>query len=309
MSWIKVARTGRFTDMRGQRLEFTEATLDRIVKQYDPSRQEAPLVFGHPDVSDPAYGWVERLKRQGGFLLAKLRDVPDQVKKLIDEGRYRYVSMSLFKDHTLRHIGLLGANPPAIDGLGPVKLSAEGAQEISFAHQDLEEQDMNELEKLLQEIKAELGALRSDKGAADFAAKISAVETKVSALEGELAKESQARLEAEAKAEKAAADFAAYKGEQLKAAREARFGKLVEDGKALPAEKDTVLAFAATLATAGATLDFAAGDGKTEKVSQEEAYWRSLEAREANALTSDFATADKAGNGPEAGSENLTRHV
>ena len=34
-------------------------------------------MFGHPKTNEPAYGWVEKLKREGGCLYAKYKDVAD----------------------------------------------------------------------------------------------------------------------------------------------------------------------------------------------------------------------------------------
>ena len=63
---IAIARTGQFTDSQGRPQSFSEADLDAIAASYDPAKLEAPLVFGHPAVSDPAFGWVKSLRREGG---------------------------------------------------------------------------------------------------------------------------------------------------------------------------------------------------------------------------------------------------
>ena len=136
---IAIARTGRFTDSQGRPQSFSEADLDAIAASYDPAKLEAPLVFGHPAVSDPAYGWVKGLKREGERLFAQIAQIPDAVRKLVQDGHYKYVSMSLMPDRkTLRHVGLLGAAVPAIDGLGPVSLSGDSdAVTINFSGGDM----------------------------------------------------------------------------------------------------------------------------------------------------------------------------
>ena len=135
---IAIARTGHFTDSQGRPQSFSEADLDAIAASYDPAKLEAPLVFGHPAASDPSFGWVKSVQREGGKLFAQLAQVPDSVRKLVQDGRYKYVSMSLMPDRkTLRHVGLLGAAVPAIDGLGPVSLSGDSdAVTINFAQGD-----------------------------------------------------------------------------------------------------------------------------------------------------------------------------
>ena len=119
--WINIARVGTFKDSRGREHTFTEEDLENIRSAYDPKQSESPLVFGHPADNDPAFGWVHDMKTEGGKLFARFARVPDKVRELVEEGRYRYVSMSLDPDKKrLLHVGLLGAAAPAIDGLEPV---------------------------------------------------------------------------------------------------------------------------------------------------------------------------------------------
>ena len=250
---IAIARTGHFTDSQGRPQSFSEADLDAIAASYDPAKFEAPLVFGHPAVSDPAFGWVKSIRREGGKLFAQIAQIPDAVRKLVQDGRYRYVSMSLMPDRkTLRHVGLLGAAVPAIDGLGPVSLSGDNdAITINFSTGG----DMPTIEEL---------------------------QSRVTALEAE-------RDDLKGAAAKTASDFAAYKNGIEVKAREGRIDSLIKEGKVKPAERARCLNFAAMLAESGGTLDFAAADGTVEKLSAEEAYFRELEAREASRLNVDFS--------------------
>ena len=179
---IAIARAGSFIDSQGRPQRFSEADLDAIATSYNPKNREAPLVFGHPAVSDPAFGWVKSVQREGGKLFAQIAQIPDEVRKLVQDGRYRYVSMSLMPDRkTLRHVGLLGAAVPAIDGLGPVSLSGDNdAITINFSIGG----DMPTIEELQ--------------------SRVTALEAERDVLKG--------KLEAEkAVAAKTASDFAAYK--------------------------------------------------------------------------------------------------
>ena len=271
MSWINIARTGHFKDMSGRQVDLTSKVLSSIATSYDPAKRQAPLVFGHPTLNGPAFGWVEQVRLVGDVLQARLKDVPEQVKAAVADGRYRHVSMSLWPDGGLRHVGLLGATPPAIDGLGEVEFGAdEGALSIEFSTEP--------------------------EGSREDAMNLEEAMKRIQELEGRSKQLTSERDEAVKAKDKATADFAAYKGQQETAAREARFEALVTTEKVLPAEKEQVLGFAATLGKAGATINFAA-EGKVEQISQEEAYWRSLEARPKNGLLTEFATADKAASG------------
>ena len=95
--------------------------------------------------------------------------------------------------------------------------------------------------------------------------------------------------DAEKKAEQASADFAAYRGKVEGERREARVSELVKAGKVKPAEKTSVLEFAAKLAEQTGSVDFAAPDGRTERLSMEERYFRDLEARPADERGAEFS--------------------
>lgn len=115
--WIEVFKTGTHTDSSGQEKTWTEEDLDKIASQYDPKKHEAPLVIGHPKDNSPAYGWVEELKREGSNLVAKIKPTVQEFIDWIKNGLYKKISIALYGDNTLRHIGFLGGTPPAIKGL------------------------------------------------------------------------------------------------------------------------------------------------------------------------------------------------
>ena len=123
-NWLEIARPGTFTDSAGRKQTFTESDLAAIAGAYDPAKRDCPLVFGHPQSdSAPAFGWASHVKCENGKLLARFDKVPDAVRDLVGKGHYRHVSMSLMPDRlTLRHVALLGAAQPAIDGLKAVEL-------------------------------------------------------------------------------------------------------------------------------------------------------------------------------------------
>ena len=130
MKQIEIFRAGQHTDIAGVQREFTDADLAEIVASYDPALHEAPLVVGHPRIDAPAWGWVKSLQAVAGRLVA----IPDQVQAAFGEavasGADKKVSAAFYAPtdtHNptpgrwhLRHVGFLGAQPPAIKGLaGP----------------------------------------------------------------------------------------------------------------------------------------------------------------------------------------------
>lgn len=283
--WIEIARTGTFTDSAGREQTFTAGDLDAIARRYDPQKRDAPLTFGHPRTDKaPAFGWVNKLKSEGGRLLAQFAQVPDAVRELVAKGHYRHVSMSLMPDRvTLRHVALLGAAQPAIDGLKAVEFS-QGADVITvdFAATTNKEDSMTveELQRQIGQLQAQLEALKAENAS---------LKKQAETHKQDRDKAESARNEAEQKAEKTSADFAAYREKVEGERREARVSGLVKAGKVTPAEKAGVLDFAAKLAAQGGTVDFAAPDGRTERLSLEERYFRDLEARPADGRAADFS--------------------
>lgn len=135
--WIEIFRSGEHTDSKGQKNNYSIEDIDEIVSKYNSQvgksdSYEAPLVKGHPGSDEPAYGWVEKLQRKGDILLAKLKDVSSELVKEIGDGRFKKVSIALYSDLMLRHIGLLGAMSPAVKGLKNVAFSESEFLELNY---------------------------------------------------------------------------------------------------------------------------------------------------------------------------------
>lgn len=126
--YIEVFQAGKHTDSAGNARTWSREDLDQIIANFDAA-QPAPLVIGHPKTDSPAWGWTESLKRVGGKLLAKFNQVPEQLVSAVRDGRYRNRSVKLSHDDAngwkLIHVGLLGAAPPAVEGLAPIAFEAE----------------------------------------------------------------------------------------------------------------------------------------------------------------------------------------
>lgn len=253
MNWIEVFRTGTHTDSSGTSRSFSAQDLDRMVATLDPKRHEPPLVLGHPRTDAPAFGWVCGLKRSGDVLLASFRDVPDQVREWVASGRYKKRSISLYPDGRLRHVGLLGAMPPAVQGLADFRAFADGAEEAEGEYSEDVEVDMDkvkELEAKLAEAQAELERLRSANGQDAAQAK----DGEIAQLKAELAKTKEAQAAKEA-------EFAEAQRTARRKELTDKVDGLVAAGKALPAQKGAILAFAERL-DGGGELEFSEGAGK-----------------------------------------------
>ena len=134
---IHIFRPGRHTSMQGATIDFGESDLIATAKAYDPTRHEAPLVIGHPRADAPAWGWVGGLTADEGGLFATPRQLDPAFAEMVRAGRFKKVSASFYTPDSphnpvpgvyyLRHVGFLGAQPPAVKGLAPVPVNfAEG---------------------------------------------------------------------------------------------------------------------------------------------------------------------------------------
>jgi hypothetical protein len=280
--WIEIARVGRFRDSAGAWHDFTFDRLRKIAAKYDPSRRDAPLVLGHPTVDGPAHGWIKRLAVSGDKLFAQPAYVTAALKEAVDNGLYRHVSMSLYDDDGLRHVGILGATPPAIDGLAPLSFSGDAAATFDFDNGEKENQmTIEELTQKVADLTAQLAAAAQEKEAA--------------LKEAAGLKEELAKLKGEG--EQAAAEFAAYRQKQEAASLSSRLDALVMSGRLAPAEKPGALKTAQTLYLAGQSgvkLNFssAAGEDKEDAL---ETYLKGLEARQPLAIFSDFGAMEDDG--------------
>ncbi len=137
---MQIFRAGTHIDSRGQTLTITAADLAATAAAYDPALHEAPLVIGHPALDDPAYGWVESLSATGdGALEAAPRQVDLAFAELVAAGRYKKISASFYRPDAvtnpapgafyLRHVGFLGAQPPAVKGLRAVQFASAAADD------------------------------------------------------------------------------------------------------------------------------------------------------------------------------------
>jgi len=146
---LHIFRAGRHTAQSGQSFEFSEAEVEGIATAYDPALHEAPIVVGHPRTDAPAYGWVKSLRAEGAELFAEPDQVEPAFAEMVRAGRFKRISASFYPPKSaanpapgtyyLKHVGFLGAQPPAVKGLKAAEF-AEDAEavtlEIAFSEAD-----------------------------------------------------------------------------------------------------------------------------------------------------------------------------
>jgi len=289
---IKMLKPGRFTAMNGKVVNFTEADLKATAAAYNPETYAAPFVIGHPKHDDPAYGRVGTAEFAEGFLMGEPDQVDPAFAEAVNAGKFNRVSLSLYEPDSPnnpvpgvyypRHLGFLGAMPPAVKGLGTVSF-AEGETGI------IELSDWNDrtIARVLRGVKnfliGEFGAEKAETALPEWD------------LESITEEALRPEIQTEATPEPAFAETNKEEGamgmtaEQI-AAKEAEFDQrekalkskenagvhdgnvafaegLVQAGKLLPANKAATVAaldFACGI-TEGDTLEFGEGDAKQTK--------------------------------------------
>lgn len=112
----------------------TEAVLDEVIANYDPERDHAPLVFGHPESDGPAKGVISGLRRSGATLFVKVKEVAQDAIDGVRNGQFLKPSTAFWHPThpsnptpgkwNFRHQALLGAASPGIPGLPRLKFDA-----------------------------------------------------------------------------------------------------------------------------------------------------------------------------------------
>lgn len=152
MKWCEIFKAGTHIDHSGKKVTVTTADIDKIISNFNEKNPDVPLVIGHPKVNSPAYGWVDKLKREGKTLLATFKDVSSEFAEWVNQGLYKTRSISLYEDNTLRHIGWLGAQPPAIKGLASYQF-AENEEIQIFDFSEVENYKFQTIADILSDLR------------------------------------------------------------------------------------------------------------------------------------------------------------
>ena len=282
---FQIFKAGKRQSNDGKEYEITEQDVIDCAECYNPTLHEAPLVFGHPKTDDPAFGWVKGLQSTGGLLSADFSDVDEGAKELVRAKKFKHVSASFYPPtHPsnpvpgkwyLRHVGLLGAMPPSVKGLGAVSFSdADGCVEFSeygqettaglfrrlrdwmigkFGQEEADQVVPNwEIDSMREDAARErINRAESQPISLAAFAEASAPPTEPQTPPPPIEKEptmTEAEQQALARAEAAEKQLAEMKAAQIKAERDAAHSAnadfaegLVKGGKLAPAKKDAVI--------------------------------------------------------------------
>ena len=132
---IHIFSPGTQTSAQGVTREFTVSDLKQVADTYTPELHEAPIRIGHEDSDKvPSWGWVKNVKMKGDDLYAEVEFSP-LMDDYVQNGLYKKVSASFYSPESkinpdpgkwsLRHVAMLGAQPPAVKGLKGFAYSEE----------------------------------------------------------------------------------------------------------------------------------------------------------------------------------------
>lgn len=291
---FEIFRAGTHTDMGGRTLSFSAADIAAMAAAYDRGLREAPLVVGHPTHDAPAYGWVDRLEARGDTLLAHPAQTDAAFAEMVKAGRFKNRSVMLLPPgaagnpsgtaHYVKHVGFLGAQAPAVQGLKPIAFAAdEEAVQIGF----MEAWQAGSIARMFRGLRewliAEKGQEAADQALPNYAIEDVEAAARVApqaipafteptqenhVTENLAAREAALALEATRQSEeRARLDAQALAFAEREAADRARedvtlVDRLVAEGRLLPVLRADTLAFMAALPVGEATFAFAEGQMK-----------------------------------------------
>jgi len=271
--WIEIFKGGKQVDSSGKAHD-GNALIEKALATFDPATHEPPLTVGHPADNAPAFGWVADLKKavKDGVpvLLAKFRQVVPEFAAAVKDGLYKKRSASFYPDGRLRHVGFLGAAPPAVKALADLSFEDVDAAVFEFTdvHQQQKEEKKMEFKELIEFLKfwKESGPAPSP---AEPAPGATASDPPKSFTEAdvEAARKKAAEEAAEAERKKVEAEFAEKAREDAREARKkaiaAWYDQNLKAGKIAPAWGDAGLrAFMESL-PAEAPMEFSEGKKET----------------------------------------------
>ena len=129
--WIAIFKGGKQTDSGGNEHD-GDSLITKAVETFNLQEHEPPICVGHPNDNAPAFGWVRDLKQKENILYAKMMAVVPEFEEAVKQGLYKKRSASFYPDGRLRHVGFLGAVPPAVKGLAGIKFEDQDAISFDF---------------------------------------------------------------------------------------------------------------------------------------------------------------------------------
>jgi hypothetical protein len=326
---IQIFKPGKHVCSSGATLSFSDVDLAATAAAYDPAKHEAPLVVGHPRTDDPAFGWVGKLAFSDGALDVEPQQVNADFAEMVNSGAFKKISAAFYAPDSpsnpvpgvyyLRHVGFLGAQPPAVKGMRAPQFSDAEDGVVEFSEWG-DVQNASLWRRLRDWMIGEKGLDIADNIIPDYIVGSLEQESRSDPqiatspqyhepqLKGdEMSAEEKARLaalEAEnAKLKQDAASFAEAQAKTQRASLHAAHTEfaegLIKAGKMLPAMKDPSIALMDSLAAQESPVEFGEGAGK-QSIAPLALYKSQLEAMPKQVEFSELAGGNPAKDGVDA---------
>ena len=164
MKYFEVFKAGNYPQGK-----FTQAEVQELAKNYDPSFCEAPITLDH-EQKGPAYGWVDKLKEENGKLKATFKDLSDDLKEFVNKGKYKKISVEIYRELEgkkpyLKAVSFLGASIPQVKGMQAVEFK-EGESDVYIFEAEVEEgsnaEEIENLKSTIADLKGQVAKFKED---------------------------------------------------------------------------------------------------------------------------------------------------
>jgi len=139
---IHAFSAGTHTTAAGHQVTISADDLQASAQAYNPELHEAPIVIGHPTGSSPAYGWIQSFTVSANDFIAQPAQVNPDFAELNNSGAFKKRSMSFYHPDNNqnpvpgiwypRHLGFLGAQPPAVKGLRDFNFEEDAGDTVTI---------------------------------------------------------------------------------------------------------------------------------------------------------------------------------
>ncbi len=187
MKFFEIFKAGTYPQGK-----FTKEQIEEIAKNYDPSFCEAPITLDH-EQSGPAFGWVESVKADKGVLKATFKDVTEDLKSFVNDGKYRKISVEIYRELEgkkpyLKAVSFLGASIPQVKGMESVQFKEGESDVYTFEVEPLkgdkpEEKEILDLKNQVNDLEEKINTFKEKETSSET---IKTLKTKIETLTNEL---------------------------------------------------------------------------------------------------------------------------
>lgn len=188
MKFFEVFKAGNYPQGN-----FSVKDVEILASNYDANFSEAPITLDH-EQKGPAYGWVSGLKSENGKLKASFRDVTDELKEYVQSGKYKKISVEIYKELEgrkpyLKAVSFLGAAIPQIKGMEPVEFKEGETEtyifEIKSSETKNENKELLELQRQITEVEDKIKLFANKTETSEI---VSYLQGKIEELSGQVSK-------------------------------------------------------------------------------------------------------------------------